>query len=191
MTVDAVLLRVPEEIAEVLDDMEGDTVELIRNGADLLARLDRDPGAGDGDPATAVGDALFYRARVTLARLEVADLADEVGELELEILGERSAPPESVLETPGACITLAVPAVEAAGGGALEHLECLCYGIAIQRQQTLPVARAVAHSEFAAAKFALFEMHKARESLSFQRAGLLGRRDAARRRRHSDAPVPE
>lgn len=160
--------------------------QLIAEGARVLAEEDGGGPTGDEHQlAMALGDELFYSARLVLAQLETKPLRDEVWDLEEQVYGERPADPPA--ELPDPLPTLADLSVDAIEGDEAEQVECLCYGVGGRLAAASAPAdrvrrRADALSRFAAAKFHLSTTRTTLQTLGFRRAGLLGLLDGARLR---------
>lgn len=201
-------LLVPADLAQRVRAVAATTslADVLARGQALLEHL--------GDPevelAVALGDMLLYRTRLALAHHDLSRVSHEVWDLEEAVNGTRDEEPPTGLarelvplvsleigEGGGAGVGADVETRDEDGGAddpdaALEHL---CYGIgsvaakAAERDgagRTAAIAQA--RSEFAAAKFALFESRHAQQVLEFRRAGLRGMRELAQRSRAQRPP---
>jgi hypothetical protein len=188
-----VRILVPVDLAEYIGVVRARTgiVELVARGEALLAHLE------DGaDPlAAALGDKLFYQARLAMAQHDLRRISDEVWDLDEAVNGQRSARPPTDLAN------RLVPLVELELGDQVDVaaeqyvLESLCYGLGSLEADDEECTgndrvslMADAHAAFAAAKFALFQCRQDEQILGFNRAGLRGsleldKRDATMRRK--------
>lgn len=188
-------LLVPVDLAERVRATTAITplTAVLARGATLLEHLDE----SGTELAVALGDTLFYRTRLALAHHDLRRLSEEVWDLEEAVSGTRDdQPPTALAQELVPLVSLEVGGDgDGDDGGDDDVLERLCYGLgsvaaeAAQRDGADPIGMiAQARSEFAAAKFALFESRHAEQVLGFRRAGLQGMHELAQHRRERRSP---